>query len=146
MQGYWGNPDAGAEALRGGWLHTGDLGKYDESGYLYVLDRLKDLIITGGANVYGREVEDAILQHPAVSEAAVIGVPDRDLGEAVKAFVVLRQKGTATADEILSLCRQNLAGYKKPRSLEFVKELPKNAYGKVLKRELKLAQGTHPSS
>lgn len=137
MQGYWQNSAASAETLRNGWLHTGDLGKFDAEGYLYVLDRLKDMIITGGANVYAREVEDVILRHPAVAEVAVIGVPDRDLGEAIKALVVLRTNARATAEEITSLCRRDLAGYKKPRFVEFVEGLPRNAYGKVLKRELR---------
>lgn len=144
MQGYWQNSTASAETLRNGWLHTGDLGKFDAEGYLYVLDRLKDMIITGGANVYAREVEDVILRHPAVAEVAVIGVPDRDLGEAIKALVVLRTNARATIQEITSLCRRDLAGYKKPRFVEFVEGLPRNAYGKVLKRELR--QGHRPAA
>lgn len=144
MKGYWNRPDATAEALRGGWLHTGDLGRLDPDGYLYILDRAKDMIISGGSNIYPREVEEVILQHPAVLEVAVIGVPDPLWGESVKAIVALRPGASATEAEIIELCRQNLASYKKPRSVEFVDSLPKNAYGKILKRELreKYWQGT----
>lgn len=135
MAGYWGRPDTTAEALRGGWLHTGDLGRRDERGYLYVLDRLKDLIITGGANVYAREVEDVLLACPGVQEAAVFGVPHRLWGEAVTAVVV----GTPalSADVVVAHCRERLADYKRPKQVHLAAEIPKNAYGKVLKRSLR---------
>ncbi|MBX6377459.1 MAG: long-chain fatty acid--CoA ligase [Clostridia bacterium] len=137
MKGYWRNPQATAEALRGGWLHTGDVGRLDDDGYLYILDRAKDLIISGGSNIYPREVEEVLLRHPAVLEAAVFGVPDPLWGEAVKAVVALRPGMSATEGELIEWCRAHLAGYKKPRSVEFVPSLPKNAYGKVLRRELR---------
>ncbi len=137
MPGYWKNPAATAEALRSGWLHTGDMGMLDERGYLYILDRSRDMIITGGSNVYPREVEEVLLTHPAVSEACVIGVPDAKWGESVKALVVIRAGASATEQELIEHCRSHLAAFKKPKSVEFRRELPKNSYGKVLKRELR---------
>ena len=137
MKGYWNNAAATRETLRNGWLHTGDLGNLDSDGYLYVTDRKKDMIISGGSNIYPREVEEVVAAHPAVLDVAVIGVPHEKWGETVKALVVLDRDGTATAEDILDFCRQNLAGYKKPTSVEFLPVLPKNAYGKVLKRELR---------
>jgi len=137
MKGYWGRPEASAEALRGGWLHTGDVGHLDADGYLYITDRKKDMIISGGANIYPRELEEVICTHPAVHEVAVIGVPDQKWGEAVKAMVVLRPGQRASEAEIVEHCRRSLASYKKPASVDFLPELPKNAYGKVLKRELR---------
>jgi acyl-CoA synthetase (AMP-forming)/AMP-acid ligase II len=109
----------------------------DEKGYVYILDRAKDMIISGGENIYSREIEDVILKHPAIHEVAVIGVPDEKWGEAVKAIVSLKPGQTATEEEIINFCKDNLASYKKPKSVEFVKEIPKNPYGKVLKRELR---------
>lgn len=137
MKGYWERPEATAETLRGGWLHTGDVAYMDEHGYVYILDRTKDMIISGGSNVYPREVEEVLLQHPAISEVCVIGVPDELWGEAVKAVVVLKQGATATAEEIIAFAGERMAGYKKPKSVDFVTELPKNPVGKVLKRELR---------
>ena len=137
MKGYWRNPKATAETLRGGWLHTGDLGIMDEKGYVYILDRAKDMIISGGENIYSREIEDVILLHPAVHEVAVIGVPDETWGEAVKAIVSLKKGQNATEEEIIHFCKGHLASYKKPKSVEFIDEIPKNPYGKVLKRELR---------
>lgn len=137
MAGYWNRPEATAEALRGGWLHTGDLGMLDEQDYLYLLDRKKDLVISGGNNIYPREVEEVLLRHPAVYEVAVIGVPDPLWGESIKAVVALHPGQTATAEELIALCQEHLASYKKPRSIDFVPQLPKNAYGKILKRELR---------
>jgi long-chain acyl-CoA synthetase len=137
MKGYWMKPGANAEALRGGWLHTGDVGHLDADGYLFITDRKKDMIISGGANIYPREVEEIICTHPAVHEVAVIGVPDEKWGESVKAVVVLRGGARATAPEIIEHCQRHLASYKKPSSVEFLAELPKNAYGKILKRELR---------
>ncbi len=137
MRGYWRNPKATAETLRGGWLHTGDLGIMDERGYVYLLDRAKDMIISGGENIYSREVEDVILRHPAVHEVAVIGVPDEHWGEAIKAFVALKPGQRATPEEIILFCKDHLASYKKPKSVDFIDEIPKNAYGKVLKRDLR---------
>jgi acyl-CoA synthetase (AMP-forming)/AMP-acid ligase II len=137
MRGYWGKPEATAETLRNGWLHTGDVGHLDADGYLYITDRKKDMIISGGSNIYPREVEEVICAHPAVHEVAVIGIPDEKWGELVRAMVVLRPGARATEAEIIEHCRRGLASYKKPQSVEFIAELPKNAYGKILKRELR---------
>lgn len=137
MAGYWARPDATAEALRGGWLHTGDVGRLDERGHLHVLDRLKDMIITGGSNVYAQEVEDVLLRHPAVHEAAVFGVPDRLWGEAVTAVVVGAPGTTPDPDEVRSFCRDHLADYMRPKQVHIRDGLPRNSYGKVLKRELR---------
>jgi acyl-CoA synthetase (AMP-forming)/AMP-acid ligase II len=137
MKEYWRNPEATAQTLRDGWLYTGDMGYLDEDGYLFIADRKKDMIITGGYNVYPKEVEDVIFKHPAVMEAAVIGVPDETWGESVKAFVVLKPGAQATEEEIISFCKENLASYKKPKSVEFIDALPKNLAGKVLKTELR---------
>jgi acyl-CoA synthetase (AMP-forming)/AMP-acid ligase II len=137
MRGYWNLPEATAEALREGWMHTGDAGVLDEEGFLYVQDRTKDMIVSGGENVYPREVEDVLYRHPAVAEAAVIGVPDAKWGEAVKAVVVLKGGEAADAEELISFCDGQLAGYKRPRSVDFLEALPRNPSGKVLKRELR---------
>lgn len=137
MAEYWKNPEATTEALKGGWLHTGDMGYRDEDNYLYLVDRKNDMIISGGFNVYPREVEDVLYMHEAVLEAAVAGIPDAKWGETVKAFVVLKTDKTATEDEIIAHCRIHLASYKKPTSVDFLDELPKNANGKILKKDLK---------
>jgi acyl-CoA synthetase (AMP-forming)/AMP-acid ligase II len=137
MKGYWRNEEASAQALRGGWLHTGDMGYQDPDGYVHLVDRAKDMIISGGNNVYAREVEEVLLSHPVVVEVAVIGVPDSYWGEAVHAYVVRRAGFDLGERELIEHCRTQLASYKKPRSIEFVEDLPKNAYGKVLKRELR---------
>ena len=137
MQGYWGNPEATADAFRGGWFHSGDLARRDGEGNFYIVDRMKDMIITGGENVYSREVEEVIYQHPTVAEAAVVGVPDEMWGERVVAVIQLRDGVAEDPDGIIALCRDNLAGYKTPRRVVFVGELPRNAAGKILKRELR---------
>jgi acyl-CoA synthetase (AMP-forming)/AMP-acid ligase II len=137
MAGYWNDPEATAEALRGGWLHTGDIGVFDERGYLFLLDRAKDMIITGGNNVYPREVEEVIVEHPGVANAVVLGVPHEYWGEAVHAVVVLEPGARLSADDLIAHCGGSLAGYKKPKSVEFVDELPVSGYGKVLRRELR---------
>jgi long-chain acyl-CoA synthetase len=137
MLGYWRRPEANEEAFAGGWFHTGDLGRADEQGYTAIVDRKKDMIVTGGENVYSKEVEDVIYGVPGVAEASIIGVPDPHWGENVTA-VVVRQPGSAvSADDIVAACRTSLAGYKKPKRVEFVDELPRNASGKILKRELR---------
>ena len=137
LKGYFRNEEGTAAAFAGGWFHTGDMAKRDEEGFFYIVDRKKDMIITGGENVYSREVEEVIYAHPAVSEAAVIGLPDPKWGENVAAVVVLRPGTTASESEIISVCRDRLAGYKKPKRVFFVDEIPKNVSGKILKRELR---------
>ncbi|MCZ2860619.1 long-chain-fatty-acid--CoA ligase [Blastococcus sp. VKM Ac-2987] len=136
MKGYRGHPEATAQAMAGGWFHTGDLGYVDEDGFFFVVDRTRDLIIRGGYNVYPREVEDVLYLHPAVAEAAVVGVPDERLGQEVKAFVSLRPGRRATAEELIDHVRERVAPYKYPRSVEFRDRLPVNATGKILKRAL----------
>ncbi len=137
MRGYWRDEAATAETLRGGWLHTGDIGACDADGYLTLLDRSKDVIISGGANIYPREVEEVLLAHPAVQEVSVIGRPDPDWGERVLAFVVAAPGGGVTAGELDLLCLDRLARFKRPRDYRFVDALPKNNYGKVLKTALR---------
>jgi acyl-CoA synthetase (AMP-forming)/AMP-acid ligase II len=137
MAGYWDNPAATAQALAGGWLRTGDIGHLDDDGYLYLTDRAKDVVITGGSNVYPREVEEVLLTHPAVREVAVIGEPDPEWGESVCAVVVADESRAVTVNELLAHCAGQLASFKKPRRFVFVPALPKNATGKVLKRELR---------
>ncbi|MCF8024438.1 MAG: long-chain fatty acid--CoA ligase [Desulfobacteraceae bacterium] len=137
MKGYWERPEENAETLRNGWLHTGDVGYMDQKGYMYIVDRFKDCIISGGANIYPRELEEIIIQHPAVQEVAVIGVPDEFWGEAVKACIILKPGQATTGEEIISYCSQHMGSYKKPKSVEFLEELPKSNYGKVLKRTLR---------
>ena len=138
MLGYWRDPQATAEALRSGWLHTGDLGIFDEDGFLTLKDRSKDLIISGGLNIYPREVEEVLLRHPAVTEASVIGAPHAEWGEEVVAFIVAATGPPPDTAELDALCLSELARFKRPRRYEIVAELPKNNYGKVLKRELRL--------
>jgi long-chain acyl-CoA synthetase len=133
MSGYWRNPEASAATLRAGWLHTGDVGAFDGDGYLTLKDRSKDLIISGGSNVYPREVEEVLLRHPQVREASVIGRPDREWGEVVVAYVV----GDAKADELDALCLGEIARFKRPKDYVFVPALPKNNYGKILKTDLR---------
>jgi acyl-CoA synthetase (AMP-forming)/AMP-acid ligase II len=137
LKGYWRNDEGTKAAFDGGWFKTGDMARRDEEGFFYIVDRKKDMIVTGGENVYSREVEEVIYTHPAVSEAAVIGLPDPVWGENVTAVVVLRDGMTASDVEIIATCRDRLAGYKKPKRVEFIDELPKNVSGKILKRELR---------
>jgi long-chain acyl-CoA synthetase len=137
MLGYYRMEDETARALRGGWLHTGDVGRLDEDGYLYILERKKDLIIRGGLNVYPREVEDVLYAHPGVAEAAVVGLPDPLMGEEVCAFVVVRPGEPPTADELTEFCQRHLAKFKCPRHVRFVDALPKSPIGKILRKELR---------
>jgi fatty-acyl-CoA synthase len=138
MKGYWRNAEATRAAFfDGGWLRTGDAGYFDQEGFLYIYDRVKDMIVTGAENVYPAEVENALFGHPAIADVAVIGVPDPRWGEAVKAIVVLKQGVEATADEIIAYGRQRIAGFKLPKSIDFVAALPRNPTGKVLRRELR---------
>jgi acyl-CoA synthetase (AMP-forming)/AMP-acid ligase II len=136
LMGYWRNPEATKSSFfEGGWFRSGDVGRWDEDGYLYIVDRKKDMILTGGENVYPREVEEVLFQHPAVVEAAVVGAPDPKWGEKVVAVVCLRSD--ASGEELIAFCRERIASYKKPRHVVFIEALPKNASGKVLKRELR---------
>jgi acyl-CoA synthetase (AMP-forming)/AMP-acid ligase II len=137
LKGYFRNEEGTKKAFEGGWFHTGDMAKRDEEGFFYIVDRVKDMIITGGENVYSREVEEVIYTHPSVMEAAVVGLPDPTWGENVTAVVVLRPGATATEAEIIGLCRDRLAGYKKPKRVIFVDELPKTVTGKIVKRDLR---------
>jgi len=137
MTEYWRKPGETEEVMSGGWLHTGDMGYYDDRGYIYIVDRKKDMIVTGGENVYPREVEEVLYAHPAVSEAAVIGVPDDVWVERVHAVLVLKEGRQASETEIIGFCKERLARYKAPKSVEFVTSLPRNPQGKILKRELR---------
>jgi long-chain acyl-CoA synthetase len=137
MLGYWRRPEETALALAGGWLHTGDLATMDEEGYVTIVDRAKDVIISGGENVYSSEVENALYRHPAVEEAAVIGVPDARWGEAVLAVVVPRADRPVTAQELIAHCRELIAAFKCPKAVEFRESLPKSGAGKILKAELR---------
>lgn len=137
FQGYYKNPTADEESFRGGWFHSGDLVRQDEEGFLYVVDRKKDMIISGGENIYSAEIEELLMTHPKIAEAAVIGVPDPKWGEAVKAFVVLKPNQTMTVEDVITFCTDNMARYKQPKIVEFMTALPRNASGKVLKRDLR---------
>jgi long-chain acyl-CoA synthetase len=144
MKGYWNNEQATAETLRGGWLHTGDMGAFDQEGFLTLKDRSKDLIISGGSNIYPREVEEVLLRHPAVLEVSVIGRPHSDWGEEVVACVVPRPEQKVSAEELDALCLSAIARFKRPRGYVFLDALPKNNYGKVLKTELRRQHGQRP--
>lgn len=137
MRGYWNNSPSTIEALRGGWVHTGDIAKFDDDGYLYLVDRKKDMIVSGGENIYSREVEEALLQHPEISEAAVIGMPHDKWGEAVCAVIVLVPGSTLTEEDIVKHSRKMIAGYKRPQTIHLVSELPKLVSGKISKVELR---------
>jgi long-chain acyl-CoA synthetase len=140
MKGYWRNPGATAETITGGWLKTGDLARVDEDGYFYIVDRKKDLIIRGGFNVYPREIEEVLYEHPAVAEAAVIGIPDKDLGEEIGAAVKLRPGAAATTDELRAFVKDLVAPYKYPRYVWIEPDLPKGPTGKILRREVSAPQ------
>jgi long-chain acyl-CoA synthetase len=137
MKGYWKRPDATAETITDGWLHTGDIAKMDEDGYFYIVDRKKDMIISGGYNVYPRDIEEVYFEHPKVMEATAIGIPHPKRGEAVKVFIVLKEGQTATAEEMMKYCQDKLAKFKWPMEIEFRDELPKTNVGKVLKKDLR---------
>jgi acyl-CoA synthetase (AMP-forming)/AMP-acid ligase II len=141
VAGYWKNPRGTAEAIADGWLHTGDVGKIDDRGFVYVLDRIKDMINRGGENIYSVEVENALCRHPGVAEAAVIGVPDAVFGEAVKAYILLKEGATLTEDGLKDHCREHLADYKIPKHVEFVADLPRNQAGKIMKKALRERYG-----
>ena len=137
MKGYWKNEKETLEALRDGWLYTGDLATMDNSGYVFIVDRKKDLVISAGYNIYPREIEEVLYEHPKVRDAAAIGVPDPKKGEAVKVFIVPKQGETLSRQEILDWCREKLAPYKVPKEVELRDSLPKTIVGKVLRRELR---------
>jgi len=137
MKGYWNMPEESANTLRDGWLYTGDIAKVDEDGYLFIVDRKKDLIIASGFNIYPRDIEEVLYEHPAIQEAVVIGVPDPYRGEDVKAYVVLKAGQTVSEEEVIQYCKQNMAAYKVPRSVEFRDQLPKTQVGKILRRALR---------
>ena len=137
MKGYWENPDKTAETLKDGWLHTGDIAKMDEEGYFYIVDRKKDMIIAGGYNIYPRDIDEVLYQHPKILDAVSVGIPHEYRGETVKAFVVLRPGETAMAEEIIDFCKTKLAIYKVPKIIEFRDDLPKSAVGKILRKILR---------
>ncbi len=137
MKGYWNQPEATAEAIQNGWLFTGDMGKLDKDGYLYIVDRKKDMILSGGENVYPAEIERIILEMPGVIDVAVIGVPDEKWGEVPKAFIEMGEKKPPSPEEVIAFCRSKLAGFKVPKRIEYIDKLPRNPSGKVLKKELR---------
>jgi long-chain acyl-CoA synthetase len=137
MTGYWNKPEATAETLVDGWLHTGDIAQMDAEGYFYIVDRKKDMIISGGINVYPRDIEEVFFEHPKVQEATAIGIPHPKRGETIKVFIVLKEGAAATQEEMIAFCHEKLAKYKWPTEVEFRTELPKSNVGKVLKKELR---------
>jgi long-chain acyl-CoA synthetase len=137
MKGYWNMPEETAETIRDGWLYTGDIAHMDEDGYVFIVDRKKDMIIASGFNVYPRDIDEVLYEHPKIADAVTIGVPDPYRGETVKAFVVLKPGETLTEDEVIAHCKEKLASYKVPRLVEFRNELPKTMVGKVLRKELR---------
>jgi len=136
MKGYWGKPEETAETMRNGWLHTGDIARMDEDGYFYIIDRKKDIIIAGGFNVYPRDIEEVLYEHPEVKEVVVAGVPDLYRGETTKAYIVLNPESVTTEKEFITFCRARMAAYKVPHLVEFRSELPRTIVGKVLRRQL----------
>jgi fatty-acyl-CoA synthase len=137
MQGYWKRPEATHDTIKNGWLHTGDMGKIDEDGYLYIVDRVKDMILSGGENIYPAEVEKIIRQIPGVQDASVVGIPDDRWGEVGKAFIEKSSDATIKTEDIIQYCRSKLAGYKVPKQIEYIDALPRNPSGKVLKKDLR---------
>jgi acyl-CoA synthetase (AMP-forming)/AMP-acid ligase II len=137
MKGYWNRPEATKEAIRDGFFHTGDAGYFDEDGFLYIHDRVKDMIVSGGENVYPAEVENAIFGHPAVADVAVIGVPDEKWGEAVKAIVVAKPGETPTPESVIAWAKERIAAYKCPKTVDIIEALPRNPSGKILRKDLR---------
>jgi long-chain acyl-CoA synthetase len=137
MKGYWNRPEETAQTIRDGWLYTGDIARMDNDGYFYIVDRKKDMIISEGFNVYPQEIDDLLLKHPKILEAATVGVPDELRGEKIYSYIVLKENELAGPDEILAYCRENLAKYKIPKRILIKESLPKSPLGKILKRELK---------
>jgi long-chain acyl-CoA synthetase len=146
FNGYWRQPEASREAFRDGWVSVGDLAVRDEEGFIYIVDRKKDVIISGGVNIYPREIEEVLVRHPAVAEAAVAGVADDYWGESPKAWLVMREGMQAQAADLEAFCRESLAGYKVPKVFETIAALPRNAAGKVLKRELRRELRDHAAT
>jgi long-chain acyl-CoA synthetase len=137
MKGYWNDPEETANQLKDGWLHTGDIAYQDEDGYIFIVDRAKDLIIAGGYNIYPQEIDKVLLQHPQIADAMTLGIPDEYRGETVKSFVQLVEGATVNETELIAYCREHLAAYKAPRSVEIRKSLPRSATGKAMKRILR---------
>ena len=137
MKGYWNMPEETAETVRDGWLYTGDIAHMDEDGYVFIVDRKKDMIIAGGFNIYPRDIDEVLYEHPKIADAVTIGVPDEYRGENVKVFVVLKPGETLSEEEVIAHCKEKLAAYKVPRLVEFREELPKTMVGKVLRKELR---------
>jgi long-chain acyl-CoA synthetase len=146
MKGYWNRPDATEEAIKDGWFYTGDMGKIDEDGYYFIVDRKKELIIRGGYNVYPREVEEVLYEHPAIQEAAVIGVEDEKMGEEVGAAVVLKKGEELSEDELRDYVKKEVANYKYPRKIWFCDELPKGPTGKILKKDIEVPEQVEAGS
>ncbi|MBW1818290.1 MAG: AMP-binding protein, partial [Deltaproteobacteria bacterium] len=136
-KGYYKKPEETADAIRDGWFYTGDIGYMDEDGYIFIVDRKKDMIIAGGYNIYPRDIDEILFEHPKIQEACAVGIPDAYRGETVKAFVVPSPGETLTEEEVIAFCREKLAAYKVPKIVEFMDELPKTTVGKVLRRKLK---------
>ncbi|MBI5586548.1 MAG: AMP-binding protein, partial [Deltaproteobacteria bacterium] len=137
MLGYYENPKATRETLKDGWLYTGDIAVFDEDDYLYIVDRKKDMIIAGGFNIYPREIDEVLFQHPKIQEAVCVGLRDEYRGETVKAYVVLKEGAEITAEEVVNFCKERLAAYKVPKQVEFRETLPKSAVGKILRKVLR---------
>jgi acyl-CoA synthetase (AMP-forming)/AMP-acid ligase II len=137
MQGYWKNPDLTQKVLRGGWYHTGDMGYQDEEGYLFLVDRKADMIVTGGENVYPKEVEDVLYEHPAIAMAAVVSAPDKKWGERVQAVAVLKPGHSVDEQELIAFCKKKLGGYKCPKAVDFWDVLPTSTVGKILRKDIK---------
>jgi len=137
MVGYYNMPEETEKTLKNGWLYTGDIGKLDENGYFYIVDRKKDMIIAGGYNIYPRDIDEVLFEHPQIVEACAVGIPDEYRGETVKAFVVLKSGAALTEEEVINYCKDKLAKYKVPKIIEFIDELPKSGVGKILRKELR---------
>jgi acyl-CoA synthetase (AMP-forming)/AMP-acid ligase II len=137
MKGYWNKKEETEKALMGGWMHTGDAGRMDEEGFVYIQDRIKDMIVSGGENIYSTEVEATLFAHPDIIDAAVIGVPNEKYGEVVKACIVKKEDSDLTEEDVINFCKDRIASYKKPQSIDFIDEVPRNASGKVLKKVLR---------
>jgi long-chain acyl-CoA synthetase len=146
MQGYWGNPGETAGQIRDGWLHTGDIAVQDEEDYFFIVDRKKDMIIAGGFNIYPREIEEVLYQHPGIRDAVTIGVADAYRGETVKAFIVPQPGAELTEEEVRDFCKERLAAYKRPKIIEFRQDLPKSAVGKILRKVLRAEEKTRNDS